>query len=451
MTYRGDITHRIWLSFSSLVLIVGLLIAIVYPLSIKGALTEETYRLIEQEQDLLVHPNQHYDVPEDRIQGFIERQEAARSIGHVLIVNQFGEIKGDPIPDDVLQKMGQNAFDQQEKFGRYELSYGNAVLFYVIRKNTVGDDQSYFISYMWDTYRNEMVQALWIRLVVIVAIAYGVSLLPAMFLTYYLRRPLKLLGERFEQIAKRNWKESFRWDGDKDFKQLSDQFETMRQNLMRYDRSQKTFMQHASHELKTPIMVIKSYAQSVKDGIYPKGSLEQSMDVLLQETERMEKRVKDMIYYTKLDALKDDAHHCDRIVFRELAHRVMNRFAHQCPHIQMIVTGEEVSYVGDEEQWETVMENLLQNAMRYATSVITLHAETSDTHVTLSVENDGEAIAEEDLEKIFTPFQKGTKGQFGLGLAIVRQIVTLHGGTIEAKNVENGVAFVMTVPFEQPN
>ncbi len=153
---------------------------------------------------------------------------------------------------------------------------------------------------MWDTYRDQMVNRLWERLIYILLLTSGLSLLPAIWLKHYLRQPLIVLGNHLDQIANRDWQEPLKWKGDEDFQRLSDQFEKMRQNLNIYDRAQKTFIQHASHELKTPIMVIKSYAHSVKDGILPKENMEKTMDVIIEEANRMERRVIDMLYYTKV-------------------------------------------------------------------------------------------------------------------------------------------------------
>src|SRR5699024_1377488 len=127
------------------------------------------------------------------------------------------------------------------------------------------------------------------------------------------------------EIAKRNWKTSFQWNKDDEFGRLSNQFEHMRQNLVHYDHSQKTFIQHASHELKTPIMIIHSYAESVKDGILPKDSMEETMDVIVSESMRMDQRVKELIYYSKLDTLKDETPHRETLSFGTIAEKVVER------------------------------------------------------------------------------------------------------------------------------
>ena len=344
--------------------------------------------------------------------------------------------------------MAKNAYSQSHELVRYNLKYEEATLFYVIRKIEHANGPAYLISYMWDTYRNQMIQHLWNRLLIILMIAGIVSLFPAILLTRYLRAPLVELGKRFEQIAKRNWKEPFKWEGGKEFETLSNQFELMRQNLISYDEGQKTFIQQASHELKTPIMIITSYAQSVKDGVMPKENIHETMDVILQEASRMEKRIGDMLYFSKLDALKDEQSLLEHTLIRfgTLASEIEERFRFQRDDVTIHIRGEDVEFYGDREQFESILDNLVQNAIRYAKDTIILEATESNNETTMTVFNNGPEITDDEQRYMFEPFQKGTEGKFGLGLAIVKRIAVLHGGTVHVENKEHGVAFYVTIP-----
>ncbi len=443
-----NLTQRIWLSFILLILLVGLLIVVIYPISLKTTLTEETYRIIEKEQDRFTGPNQAPFDPRDTEIDFIERRQAERSVGHIFFVAQYGMLQGDHVPSDVVNEMRDRAAQQLTDRGRYELTYGGSTLFYVISKvdSMVGD--AHHIAFMWDSYRDQMVNQLWERLLYILILASFVSLFPAFWLKNYLRQPLSILGNHFEQISNRNWQEPFEWKGDQDFQKLSFQFEQMRQNLINYDKAQKTFIQHASHELKTPIMVVKSYAKSVKDGVFPQENLEQAMDVIIEESNRMEKRVKDMLYFTKLDSIKDEIIHRDDIVFGSIAYQLEERYRIQRNDLSFIVEGAQVKFTGDREQVQILLENLVENALRYAETTIWIKAEVeNDEAVVLTVKNDGERIPSKELSHIFTPFRKGNKGQFGLGLAIVKRIAELHGGYPTVKNDEDGVSFKIFLPL----
>ncbi|WP_100371913.1 sensor histidine kinase [Bacillus sp. FJAT-45037] len=444
---KVNLAKRIWLAFISLIVLVGLSIIIIYPISIKGTLTEETYRLIETAQTRYAYPLLDLLDPKDDKGGFIDRREAG-DIGHFFIHDTVGRapVGNDFPPPDVLMEMAQNAYKQESSRGRYEIQYGEATVFYVISKAQIERTPGYHISYMWDTYRDQMVNRLWERLLYLLILTSGLSLLPAIWLKHYLRQPLIVLGNHLEQIANRDWKEPLKWDGDEDFQRLSDQFEKMRQNLNSYDRAQKTFIQHASHELKTPIMVIKSYAQSVKDGILPKENLEQTMNVIIEEGNRMERRVVDMLYYTKLDSLKEETPKHEEIIFGSVAFQIEERFRVQREDVKIKINGADTLIHGDAEQLEVLLENLVENALRYAIDTIWITAQSFDDRVEISVENNGEPIQEVDLPQIFNPFYKGNKGKFGLGLAIVKRIAELHQGYPEIENSDVGVKFVITFP-----
>ncbi|WP_078597349.1 sensor histidine kinase [Evansella clarkii] len=441
-----NLTQRIWFSFIAIIVMVGLLVGTIYHFSLQNTLTEETYRIIEQEQARFSNPHGEHLVPPTSEIDFIERRNAERSVGHITLINQFGTIEGGPVPTEVLREMGEKAHNQMERRGRYQLTYNEATLFYVIYKVYTTGGEAYHISYMWDTYLNQMVNRLWGTLAYIILIAGLLSLIPAFWLKHYLKMPLTSLGNHFEQIAERNWKEPFYWEGDKDFEKLSGQFEKMRQNLIRYDRAQKTFIQHASHELKTPIMVVKSYATSVKDGILPKENIEKTMDVIIEESNRMEKRVKDMLYYTKLDALKESPMEKEAFPFGSIAYAIEERFFLHREDVHISVHGDSVSLNGDKELLSVLLENLVENAMRYARDSIELSAEEKKDKVIIRVRNNGENIPEKEIEHIFTPFRKGNKGQFGLGLAIVKRICELHGGYPTVANEQDGVCFSMVFP-----
>lgn len=447
---RLNLTQRIWFSFIAILLFVGLLIGIIYPLSLNSTLTEETYRIIEQEQTRYTNPYGQHMIPPNSELDFIERREAERSVGHLFLMNQFGTLEGDPVPNEVLSEMAENAQEQVARRGRYELNFNDATLFYVVFKVYTTSGEAYHISYMWDTYRDQMVNRLWSRLSVIMLISGLMSLLPAFWLKSYLKSPLTTLGNHFEKIADRNWKEPFRWEGDQDFEKLSNQFEIMRQNLIRYDSAQKTFIQHASHELKTPIMVVKSYAQSVKDGILPKNNIEETMDVIIQESERMEKRVRDMLYYTKLDSLKEAPMEWNEFAFGSIAYDLENRFRVARDDVHIQVKGDSVKVHGDREQLSVLLENLLENGLRYAESTMIMEAKEENDRIIMTVWNDGEPIPADEIDHIFTPFRKGNKGQFGLGLAIVNRICELHDGSPSVKNEEGGVTFIISLSKEQP-
>ena len=98
---------------------------------------------------------------------------------------------------------------------------------------------------------------------------------------------------------------------------------------------------------------------------------------------------------------------------------------------------ETVYFHGEEEPWRVVIENLLDNALRYAKKRIIIRL--SDN--LLEVYNDGEAIEKDRLDKLFKPYEKGNKGKFGLGLSIVKKVTETYGYNVTGENMNDGVIF----------
>lgn len=441
---KWTLTKRIWLSFAFLIFLMGLIMAVVYPFLIKSALSEDAFATIESVQ------RNGYQFPGDYSFGNAKdgalRQQDEKVVGNLQVDQNNQLVYGNPIAPSIYREMLQKAKHQNSESGHYTVQYKGATLYYVIKRIDDNSGNGYYISFMWDTYPNTLMHMLWWRMIFIFIMVGILSLVIAFWLARYLKRPLDILGRRFEEIARMNWEKPFEWKGDEEFERLSSQFEKMRLNLINYDHAQKVFLQQASHELKTPIMVVQSYAQSVKDGIFPRGTINDSMDVIIHESEQMEKRVRKLIYFTRFDSLRNQQMKLTEVVFGTLADRIKQRFITQRPDIKIQVSGESVRLWADLEQMQVVLENLVENGLRYAKQNLWLAAEQRNGMTTITIKNDGQQIPNSEKQALFEPFKKGKKGQFGLGLAIVKRIISAHQGKIEINNLDNGVAFVIRIP-----
>ena len=112
------------------------------------------------------------------------------------------------------------------------------------------------------------------------------------------------------------------------------------------------------------------------------------------------------------------------------------------PDIQFKIEAEEgIKYKGDKENWEIIFNNILTNFIRYANKEIVIRLNRDK----IELQNDGEKIDDNVLDKIFDIYTMGNKGKTGLGLTIVKQALDLFGYKIKAENLEegNGVRFVI--------
>ena len=103
----------------------------------------------------------------------------------------------------------------------------------------------------------------------------------------------------------------------------------------------------------------------------------------------------------------------------------------------------------DDTRLRRAVTNILSNGVRYARSQLRLACRADKHHVTIRIQDDGDGIAEEDLPHIFDRFYMGKSGKSGIGLALTKEIVHLHKGTIRAYNGDSGAVFEISIPVSR--
>ena len=211
----------------------------------------------------------------------------------------------------------------------------------------------------------------------------------------------------------------------------------MKKQLDKENLIKEEMVQNISHDLKTPIATIKSYSESIKDGIYPYDTLEKSVDVILENANRLEKKVYQLIILNKMGYLADNGDTGKNLNMKSVIEKVIISLKVVKPEIELKLDLQEAYFHGDEEPWRIVVENLLDNSLRYAKSYVQICLKEDE----LTVTNDGKPIEKDRLDKLFKPYEKGTDGKFGLGLSIVQRVTSTYGYRMSAENLTNGVCF----------
>ncbi|MGG3799186.1 sensor histidine kinase [Metabacillus fastidiosus] len=434
-----SLSFQIWLVFSGILLAISILLIILFPTTLRDFFTKEIYKSIENEQRVLTefgNPDSSVSDPDVSLHD--------RSVEHIILPEQrsFFFYSGD-LPTNFITYTQKLASEQTTISKRYSEDINGNRLFYVIRKLSVNGESSYLLSYTWDSYRQTLVFTLFRQLMLIMIIVFLLSWIPAIWLAKYLSKPLIKLEKHVKNISEQEWHEEINVNRKDEIGKLAETIEKMRQHLVRKDAAQQTLLQNISHDLKTPVMVIRGYTQSVKDGIYPKGDLLKSMDVIEEEAERLEKKIKDLLYLTKLDFLSSRNPTQQEFQLDSLVLDKVERLKWMRSDLNWNVNIEKLQIAGDKEQWGKLIENLLENALRYAKSTIdvTIKNKEMESAPVIRIWNDGPPIDEAILDKLFEPFQKGQQGEFGLGLSIVKQIALLHKAEVSASNELDGAAF----------
>ena len=211
---------------------------------------------------------------------------------------------------------------------------------------------------------------------------------------------------------------------------------------------QQTFFQNASHELKTPLMAIQGYAEGIQAGVMDAGG---AAEVILEESDRMTELVEELLDISKIDMGRQQLALSEMDV-RELLYdsiRAVEPAAAGGIAIVPDFPEEPVMVSCDDTRLRRAVTNILSNGLRYARSELRLTCRTDKRHVTIRIQDDGDGIAEEDLPHIFDRFYMGRSGKSGIGLALTKEIVHLHRGTIRAYNGDTGAVFEISIPVSR--
>ncbi len=298
------------------------------------------------------------------------------------------------------------------------------------------DDQLMLVSFMSENYRAEFKSALLNSVINLSSLVVGVLFVILMIWVGSLIHPLNQIRSYIEKVRKGE-EAVLRIDRRDEIGEVAGALVVMRDELVRQDQIKEEMIQNISHDLKTPIATIKSYAESIKDGIYPYETLEKSVDVIIEHANRLEKKVYSLLMLNKMGYLSDVAEEGNTLDMVEVINKVILSMEVLKSDVNITTVLHPVKFHGEEEPWRIVIENLLDNSIRYAKSeiVITLNEDE------LEISNDGPLLSKERQEKLFRPYEKGTDGKFGLGLSIVYRVCTTYGYRVSAENLEEGVLF----------
>ncbi len=212
---------------------------------------------------------------------------------------------------------------------------------------------------------------------------------------------------------------------------------------------QQTFFQNASHELKTPLMAIQGYAEGIQAGVMDTAS---AAEVILAESDRMTELVDELLDISKIDMGRQQLALSEMDV-RELLYDSIRAVEPTAAADGITITPDfpetPIMVSCDDTRLRRAVTNILSNGVRYARSQLHLTCRTEKRNVTIRIQDDGDGIAAEDLPHIFDRFYMGKSGKSGIGLALTKEIIHLHKGTIRAYNGETGAVFEISIPVSR--
>ena len=276
------------------------------------------------------------------------------------------------------------------------------------------------------------------------------------FISGHALKPLYDFSKKIEEVQAQNLSDS-RIEENKfsELNQLSVSYNKMLERLSEAFKLQRQFTANAAHELRTPLAVMQLQIDLYNSSKHPDNdtSAQQTISMITEQTERLSKMVRTLLAMSELQTIARD----EEIAIAALVEEVLADLEPlaQEKGINLIEKCDNVLLMGSDILIYRLVYNLVENAIKYNFSggTVTVTATQQNSQLHLTVEDTGNGIPEELKERIFEPFFRLDKsrsrelGGVGLGLALVREIVRVHNGSILVKNNANsGTTFEVIFP-----
>lgn len=252
-------------------------------------------------------------------------------------------------------------------------------------------------------------------------------------------KKIEHLKEKIDNLDNDNYIDKYKYNVDDELKSLSVSIDNMKVALKEQEDYKNQMYQNISHDFKTPITVMKSYIEGMEDGIE---STEEGLIVIKEQLSKLELKVHSLLYLNKLNYIKDlNAYKNEKVDVSEIIGTSVKKFKLTNPNIkwEIHIEDKKTIFRGTYDMWEAIIDNLFNNFIRYADKIIKITVKNGK----IIFYNDGPNIDSNILNDIFTPYKKGIKGQFGLGLSIVKKTLSLFNYEITVNNEKKGVNFII--------
>ena len=277
------------------------------------------------------------------------------------------------------------------------------------------------------------------------------------FISGHALRPIREFSDKIEEVQAQNLADSrIEENKVKELNQLSVSYNKMLERLSDAFEIQRQFTANAAHELRTPLSLMQVQLDLYNSTRHPDNDADtlQTIKMITEQNGRLSKMVKTLLDMSELQTVGQD----DKIMVDALVDEVLADLDPLAQEKNIKLTGKckNITMVGSDILIYRLVYNLVENAIKYNHSggQVTVTAYRKEKHVYLSVEDTGNGIPEELRERVFEPFFRVDKsrsrelGGVGLGLALVREIVRVHDGSIAVRsNPSGGTVFDVILPL----
>ena len=445
---KNSLMMRIWMTFTIMILVIICSISLIYIFAFRAF--DESSKMQDLKafhETLQKSGNLNHTLGFNNLRSLRQSQNFTVNIdGAKTNIEDVNKPQGMPPSPDNGDKKWMAQFVNKVGSSDMEFTeYHNNMkfLFVISEIKTKEAGKSYLITYMPDLVDNSILY----YVVVIGIIFIIIGFFTAKLVAGYISKPLKELEDFTRRIANKDWKEPIKVKSNDEIGSLANSMNIMQKELKHAEENEKMFLQSISHDLKTPVMVIMSHAQAIIDGIYI-DSVEKTAQIIKTESESLEKKIKQMLYLNTLDYVLENNIENENIKLQDVIYNMVDRFEMINSDIDWELNISSAYVFGNNEKIKVSIENVLDNALRYAKEKIGVTLKVQNGFVVLEIYNDGDNIESKNIGRIFDNLYKDKTGNFGLGLAISKKIIDFYHGQIKAINREIGVSFIIKYPID---
>lgn len=410
--------------------------------------TREELQSIQAYDSPYVYSLTEFDTQEGEQRILLQKSKVERDTGYRQDLSYM-------ILDGSLSVIQGSDVDSDRQFTRRELDFltGKENAWYSICKYEFTQNQGEKRTLIMhikrpDRKQFERLRSLWkfflpAYLFCYMAVMFGFT----MWIHRKVKRPLAMLKDGMNAFAEGELSSELSYEGPKEFESIFYSFNKMAAQLKESEEAKEQLivekqrmLADISHDLKTPITVIQGYAKAVSDGLVSQEAQKQHLDTIYQKAESLTELINTFYDYSKLE------HPEFRLVRKEqdLAEFMREYLASKYDEIELLgfeleveIPEREIDYSFDEVQLRRVFENIFSNSLKHNPDGTTLYVTMQQTDRSIRIEmgDNGSGIPVELQDKLFEPFTVGDDSRHnrqgsGLGLAVARKIVELHGGAL---------------------
>ncbi len=293
------------------------------------------------------------------------------------------------------------------------------------------------------------------RLAISGALALAVALVVGLLLARAATRPLGRVERLAVDVAGGDYGGRLQEEGPEETRLVVRSLNHMLDAVQSSQEAMQHFLADASHELRTPLTAINGFAQALEDGtITDETARARAHNLIQNESRRLLRLVEELLDLSRLEGGQVRLERSP-IQAGELLRHVADVFSLRAEDAEIglaVSAIDDLHLYGDFDRLEQVFTNLLDNALRYTPKggAVTLAAGREAGQAVVTVTDTGLGIPPEELPHVFERFYHGKRGSTGLGLAIAREIVRAHGGTVEIDNAPGaGARFTVRLPLAE--